>query len=529
MCIRDRCGLDHVAPFDDIGLDQRAHGFRRAWSRFDPLDLQSPADFGTVDGRDQRRVELIHDIGRHSRGHHDRGPERGLAAGHAAFRHGGDIGKHGIARVAHDRERSDRAFAHLLQRRRNRADRQVDAALNEVERRLRRTAVRHVHDVDVGAALEQLAGKVRERAGAGRGVAELAGLRLGEAHELGECLHRQLPRRHEHERRAADHADRREIPERVERQPRGQRLARGMGGGVGKPERVSVRRRLGDHIGADDRAAADAVVHHDLLAEPVPHFGRDDAGDGVGAAAGAERNHQPQRPVRPRGGTAVRRGAEHQRQNRQQKQNAAKCGATRHGGLSVCDDRDFGFRAVLWRVRDRPLHPLRARDDARAQQDRSVAGPGGVRRGRRERQHDDGRAPAQDHPVRDLATAQAARKRAARHADGPQYPTAAADARRPGAAPAGGRHSSSCRRAACRYPADRGGSAAASAHCDVRDARPHARPRAGRGRRAQEASGECGIDPAGYGCAACQGPAPTRGRHRHHVERPARCRRPRAP
>ena len=49
-----------------------------------------------------------------------------------------------------------------------------------------RAAIGHVDDVDAGQALEQFAGDVLRRADAGRGVGQLAGLRLGERDQLGE-------------------------------------------------------------------------------------------------------------------------------------------------------------------------------------------------------------------------------------------------------------------------------------------------------------------------------------------------------
>ena len=83
-------------------------------------------------------------------------------------------------------------------------------------------------------------------------------------------------------------------------------------GRVGEPDRVAVRLCARDRLGADDAAGADAVVDHDLLAEPLGQLLADDAGDGVGAAAGLERHDQADRaldrpaPVALRAGDAPR-------------------------------------------------------------------------------------------------------------------------------------------------------------------------------------------------------------------------------
>ena len=142
----------------------------------------------------------------------------GLAAGHAGLGDGRDVRQRGVALLAHGGERAQLALADVLQRRRDGADRELDAALHQVDHRLRGAAIGHVGDLDAGLALEQLAGEMRERAGAGRGVAERAGLGLGERDEILQRRRRHLRRADQHERRDADHRDRREILDRIERQ-----------------------------------------------------------------------------------------------------------------------------------------------------------------------------------------------------------------------------------------------------------------------------------------------------------------------
>src|SRR5262249_5687252 len=90
-------------------------------------------------------------------------------------------------------------------------------------------------------------------------------------------------------------ADRRK-QEAVDREPAGRDV-----------ERVAVGGGAGDEFGRDVAAGARLVVHDDLLA---PHFREprtDDAADRIDAAAGRERHHELDDPVRP--GGAMREAA----------------------------------------------------------------------------------------------------------------------------------------------------------------------------------------------------------------------------
>jgi len=55
-------------------------------------------------------------------------------------------------------------------------------------------------------------------------------------------------------------------------------------------QRVAVGRGLGSEVGADDRAAAGAIVHVDLLAPAVGELLRQHAGEQVGLVAGGQRH-----------------------------------------------------------------------------------------------------------------------------------------------------------------------------------------------------------------------------------------------
>jgi hypothetical protein len=67
--------------------------------------------------------------------------------------------------------------------------------------------------------------------------------------------------------------------------------------GVGDLQGVAVGRRARHRLGRNDGAAADAVLHHDLLVQPLAKPGAEDAGEVVGQAAGLERHDEMDRPV----------------------------------------------------------------------------------------------------------------------------------------------------------------------------------------------------------------------------------------
>ena len=83
-----------------------------------------------------------------------------------------------------------------------------------------------------------------------------------------------------------------------------------MRAGVGEAERIAVRLGARDLLGADAAAAADAVLDDQLLTQALTELLRDQAGDGVRAAAGGERDDEADRPLRPArvGGLCMRRG-----------------------------------------------------------------------------------------------------------------------------------------------------------------------------------------------------------------------------
>ena len=142
---------------------------------------------------------------------HDAEPDRRLVARHAGLGDGRHVGQH--ARSASCPVVPSARTWPASHGRRHRGDgveHHLHVAADHAVARLAAAAVRHVHDVGAAHGFEQLAGHVIGRAGPGRGVVELARLRLRERDELLQVLRRHrgmhdhaqvgiVDRRHRHE------------------------------------------------------------------------------------------------------------------------------------------------------------------------------------------------------------------------------------------------------------------------------------------------------------------------------------------
>ena len=149
----------------------------------------------------------------------------------------------------------------------------------------RNAAVRNVHHEGVDLLLEQFHGQVRQRAGAGRAVTELARVLLDVVNELLDVFDGQCGVDHQHIGRAANHADGREVFDGVIRHLAGGG-AGAMGGHIALQQGVAVRRGAGRGLAGDHAAAAGLVVHQKtLLEQGAPALGHG-APDHVAAAAG---------------------------------------------------------------------------------------------------------------------------------------------------------------------------------------------------------------------------------------------------
>ena len=100
----------------------------------------------------------------------------------------------------------------MRQHHRHVEDAHLHLAAEQVVDRGRRALVGHVHDLDARLDLQQLARKVRDAAGAGRAVVDLAGIRFRMRDQLGQRVHGQRRIDHDDFRHAHHGRDQREVP-----------------------------------------------------------------------------------------------------------------------------------------------------------------------------------------------------------------------------------------------------------------------------------------------------------------------------
>jgi hypothetical protein len=154
-------------------------------------------------------------------------------------------------------------------------------------------------DVGPGQELEQLAGEVMRRAGAGRRVVVFARVALGLGNEVRERLRRDLLGVHHHDvRHLGDDADRHEVLLEIVGE-RGVHRRRDHMMGRADEEGVSVRGRLGGRRGPRIAPGAGAVVDDDAHPELVVELLRQGPGERIGAAARREGHDERNRPLRP--------------------------------------------------------------------------------------------------------------------------------------------------------------------------------------------------------------------------------------
>ena len=138
---------------------------------------------------------------------------------------------------------------------------------NDVGNRRRHAAVGDVKNIDAGLDLEHLAEQMVHRAYTGRGEGQDARLRPCQGDEFAQILRRDFWVDDEQEWRARQRRYRLKIRDRIERQVGIKARVDGLRSSIGHEQRVSVSRRLGDGIGAEDAGSAGAVFHDDRLAQ----------------------------------------------------------------------------------------------------------------------------------------------------------------------------------------------------------------------------------------------------------------------
>ena len=192
-------------------------------------------------------------------------------------------------------------------------------AAHHVVDRFGAAAKRHLDDVGAGFFGPLVhEGDQRDRC---RGVAQRAGLGLGQRRKLGERVH--VERRvHHHDLGGEERiGDRREILRRVVGDLLEEELVIGERLGRQDADRIAVVRRIGAGAAADIHGAAGTVLHHDRLAPALADLIAEHAHEHVAGAAGAGRGQRPDRPRRVILRRRSRASAEH---DKAPKQNAAR-------------------------------------------------------------------------------------------------------------------------------------------------------------------------------------------------------------
>ena len=204
---------------------------------------------------------------------HETIPGRGVEAGKALLATVGSA----AGRLAPAFASAHLAGGDLRQHHRHEIEEHLDVSTDEIIHRRSRAAIRHMHDVDLRHALEQLAGQMIGGAVARRGEVDLARLLFRQRDQFPHILGRYCGIDDQHDRRSREQCDGREIRGRIERELAVERLIDGERPGRGEQQGVAVRLRLGDEIAAGVSAAAGAVLDDELLAEIVTEFLRQDA------------------------------------------------------------------------------------------------------------------------------------------------------------------------------------------------------------------------------------------------------------
>ena len=269
--------------------------------------IQAPNSSGRIPDRieaegrelllDVRQRQRLHDLAvqqvdhrpRRIRGQENPDEDVGLLIVEAGLHHRRHRRQRGRPLRAHHREPAHLAAEDA--RRGGRQCRKADRGVAADGRIHRRAAAgeRHMDDVDAVRTLEQFAGEMSGRAGAGGGVAEFARIDLEQRDQLLGRARAEQFMGDDHRRRRAHQRHRREILHRIERRLRIERRidheAR-----RDREHRIAVRRGLHRLRHADIAAGTDDVLDIELLLEAFRKFLRDQPRGGVVGAARPDRN-----------------------------------------------------------------------------------------------------------------------------------------------------------------------------------------------------------------------------------------------
>ena len=161
----------------------------------------------------------------------------------------------------------------MRRRRRSAGEHHVHLPRHQVRHCGCHTLVRDVHHVDASHGLEPLHRNLVRSAIADGGEVELAGVGLGQRHQVAHCLHVERRPSHQHERQCHELRDGLEVLECVKGQLGKKHRVKG---GV-QADGVAIRCRLGQQVGAQYGAGAWLVVDHHRLPQALRHARRDHA------------------------------------------------------------------------------------------------------------------------------------------------------------------------------------------------------------------------------------------------------------
>ena len=279
------------------GVDDTAH-------RAGLLDQR--AVVGRIDDRRDLAVEQIDDRLRRAGAGADAEP----AEAHEVMPFSFTVGISGALSSrsrARDRDDLEQLAVVLLHDRQRRRDVEVHASGDQLLHDLRAAAERDAVHRDAGELLELARQDFLRRAGADGRVADLARTRLGVLHELLEVLGRNRVGQREPVVVFGDQRDRGDVAQ----LEAGILVDRGVDRlEMGAEQQGVAVARLRQHVpGRDHAGRRRLVLHHHALAERVAELVGDEACRNIGRPAGAEADHQPDRPRRIGVGGARRTGA----------------------------------------------------------------------------------------------------------------------------------------------------------------------------------------------------------------------------
>ena len=179
------------------------------------------------------------------------------------------------------------------------ANRDRDLAGQKIDHGGRAAAIGHMHDVDAGLQLEELAGEMVGGAVARAAERQLAGILLGVGDELRDVVDRHGFVDDQRDRKLGRLGQCGEILHRIVVQLLDQERRDAVGGGGAEKQGVAVGRRTRHEVGGERAAGALPALHDHRLLEALRQLFGDRAGDEIGGGAGSERRDDPDRMGRP--------------------------------------------------------------------------------------------------------------------------------------------------------------------------------------------------------------------------------------